>query len=477
MKLPVLVSFVFTTTVCLGQIRILEPSILASQFKDSRVHGSTAAYGTPYYGERLMGRLVYGESQGEQWCRENDYDVPVPSMGISMPNIVVVRRGNCNFVTKTRIAEKFKNASALIVVDTAGSTVSSLEIQRVIMADDGWGTDVKIPSILVSDADGSKIVEELQKKNSYVIAELAWDIPQDKTVSMDFWMTPADQKSSTFLREYANHAMTLRHHLDFRPHYWIYSLPKDYKDLCLDEKAVYCAFDPDIEGNVTGRDVVEESVRQLCLWESTTLVDHSNEVTGDYSEIWWKYAEQRPIVCTVDAMTDHSRFGQECSFNLMKTLGADVNKITECVKHDKERLLEQERSNHAWSPLAMRINDWRYSGPLDADIVTRAVCTGFKQRPEECERLLYPGRVEFQQQIKRMEKDKGKIKMIIALSVIASFILIVILFIFYRTWVVKHLRKELRYEVMSEVKQQMTTSITVNDPVASKNSLGSVDNI
>ena len=31
----------------------------------------------------------------------------------------------------------------------------------------------------------------------------------------------------------------------------------------------------------------------------------------------------------------------------------------------------------AWSPRAIRINGWRYSGMLEADLVARAVCSGF----------------------------------------------------------------------------------------------------
>ena len=34
-------------------------------------------------------------------------------------------------------------------------------------------------------------------------------------------------------------------------------------------------------------------------------------------------------------------------------------------------------SAEAWSPRAIRINGWRYSGMLEADLVVRAVCSGF----------------------------------------------------------------------------------------------------
>lgn len=50
----------------------------------------------------------------------------------------------------------------------------------------------------------------------------------------------------------------------------------------------------------------------------------------------------------------------------------------------RRRLLNQQLRDHAWSPLAPRINGWRYSGPLEGSLVTRSVCGAYLERPEEC---------------------------------------------------------------------------------------------
>merc|ERR1712113_323006 len=52
--------------------------------------------------------------------------------------------------------------------------------------------------------------------------------------------------------------------------------------------------------------------------------------------------------------------------------------------------LDYERKNPAWSPRALRINGWRYSGILDADLVTRAICSGFTVQPAECKDVISP---------------------------------------------------------------------------------------
>merc|ERR1712176_366545 len=62
----------------------------------------------------------------------------------------------------------------------------------------------------------------------------------------------------------------------------------------------------------------------------------------------------------------------------------------ECVSQTKERKLKEERDNTAWSPRALRINGWRYSGMMDADLVTRAICSGFISQPSECVDLQAP---------------------------------------------------------------------------------------
>merc|ERR1712003_559142 len=87
------------------------------------------------------------------------------------------------------------------------------------------------------------------------------------------------------------------------------------------------------------------------------------------------------------------RFGQPCAERLLKTVGLGVARVQECVSQTKERKLKEERDNTAWSPRALRINGRRYSGMMDADLVTRAICSGFISQPSECLDLQAPVRV------------------------------------------------------------------------------------
>merc|ERR1712046_487631 len=50
--------------------------------------------------------------------------------------------------------------------------------------------------------------------------------------------------------------------------------------------------------------------------------------------------------------------------------------------------LQNEYNQGAWSPRAVRINGWRYTGMMEPDLVTRAICAGFTKTPDECSQLL-----------------------------------------------------------------------------------------
>merc|ERR1719171_1859199 len=58
-----------------AQIRVLSPKSLLDKFAATKgnIVGTTAVFGTPYYGDRVLGRLVYGETAGQAHCTEEDY--------------------------------------------------------------------------------------------------------------------------------------------------------------------------------------------------------------------------------------------------------------------------------------------------------------------------------------------------------------------------------------------------------------------
>lgn len=71
--------------------------------------------------------------------------------------IVMVDRGNCTFVTKVRNIEKV-GAKMAIICDN-----SPFSSEHVIMADDGSGSSINIPSFIIRRRDCDIIKAEINK--------------------------------------------------------------------------------------------------------------------------------------------------------------------------------------------------------------------------------------------------------------------------------------------------------------------------
>ncbi|MFO0117683.1 MAG: PA domain-containing protein [bacterium] len=70
-------------------------------------------------------------------------DQPSETPDAKKTKIVLVDRGECSFVTKVRNAER-QGASLVVVVDNRTE-----DITNVVMGDDGTGTGIRVPSMLI----------------------------------------------------------------------------------------------------------------------------------------------------------------------------------------------------------------------------------------------------------------------------------------------------------------------------------------
>lgn len=351
----------------------------------------------------------------------------------------------------------------MIIVDTQGSTRTTRDIQDIIVADDGYGANVDIPSVLISREEGQKLIDPLlADPGTQVVVELNWDIPSENVVQVDLWMSSASVSSQKFLKDFMVKREALNEYLRFMPHYHVFSMDgtKDYKELCFDVSGKYCAEDPDGSGSVTGYTVLMEDVRQLCIHELYTksmderisYQQHPTRETALYAAEWWRYASNYLDECPLDGQSETAKFGPKCSLRVMKKFNIDDEKVEACVAQTQEHKLQQQLTFTAWSPRALRINGWRYNGQLDGDLVTRAICSGFVETPQKCKALIEPRNpfLPFAQ-----SKETGVSFSQMVEAIVATALFGICIMYFYKRALTRHVHTALREEVMLEVQSEM----------------------
>ena len=90
-----------------------------------------------------------------------------------------------------------------IVVDNTAETV-----ENVLMSDDGTGGGIRIPSMLIGQTDGDKLIEWLKKataeelKQLIVLVEFVMPYNDDDKVYYDFWYTSSSDRALDFLEDF-----------------------------------------------------------------------------------------------------------------------------------------------------------------------------------------------------------------------------------------------------------------------------------
>jgi len=216
--LTLLVASLLTFNLAAAQMRVTTPRALAEQltrrFPDGIIIGTTATFGAPHYGTKLVGRLIYREDVSSMHCKPGYFNVTkdLPALDAfdgnvaSLPTafhylIIVVDRGVCTFVTKVKVAQEEYSATAVVVVDSKGSSATWQDIQYIIMADDLYGRNVYIPSILIDHETGQLLKDYIKQADmsneedeKTVYGTLEWGVSEKDVVIVDFWTYASSQE-------------------------------------------------------------------------------------------------------------------------------------------------------------------------------------------------------------------------------------------------------------------------------------------
>ena len=434
--------------------KVTMPASLKNAFPDGLRH-SQALFGSPTYGgdKKITGPLVYATPKPmETACDTYEIEAPSNSDPDQRP-IFLVDRGACDFVQKMRIAQA-KGAVAVIIADNVcqcdwmqgyavdlsiGHTAKLLDTCKSLgarsptllpgevcedglpyMADDGTGDDIRIPSFLIDFIDAQALkdcwfssVGDIPSdglitgdafkcaKNSKIVVQLAWDLPvTGDQVRFELWSS--SDSEALFKREFGPLMPKLAPYIMFQPRYFVWDGAYwgcTINNLCstqCTDRGFYCNPDPDNDryAGVAGVDVVNENLREMCVWDKAW-----ETYDEDGGVLWWEYVKLFAQNCHPGAMPDAALFNEACSQKVHGMIpGLNWETTQACVQKswsdgkgaghnvllDKE-LQDRKNLKILTLPTAI-INGDIIRGGLNAQVVVMAVCAGFApdKKPPIC---------------------------------------------------------------------------------------------
>lgn len=382
----------------------LQVHIPQNLFKPGGYDHREALFGVPPYGGSIAQMLYYADSD---LCDSNvdtskGYPSRVKDGSGKMepwpsPYILMVDRGQCSFVQKARNAQR-NGAAGVIIADntclcSAGDSCFSepgFECERAepIMADDGSGSDISIPSFLMFKQDADKLKAEM-RNNKPIQLEMEWSIPSpDDRVEYDFFTIPRNRVAIDFLMKFREAAKLLDKRAYFTPHMYIYDgersgcRSEDGANICYNlctNFGRYCAMDPDnnLDRGISGADIVAESLRRICIWK------HYGEDDG-IGIVWWDYLQEFMSRCDNEEYFSN----EECVQDAFKHAKVDGKAIDQCMKdsggltQDKKNqyfdneITQAEQTGVVIIPAAF-VNGAAIRGALSFDNVFGSICAGY----------------------------------------------------------------------------------------------------
>lgn len=148
--MKVVAILILIICVAYTKIAVKSPEELMNLFNNQNFTLTTsyANFGIIPYGKSLKGRIYYDPNNINGCNTFGDFDFNWQDLKSNIIPIIIVKRGDCSFVKKVRNIERAGGQAGIVIDDKAE------DVQYVIMSDDGTGSGIRIPSMLIGKEDG-----------------------------------------------------------------------------------------------------------------------------------------------------------------------------------------------------------------------------------------------------------------------------------------------------------------------------------
>jgi hypothetical protein len=445
-----MLGLLFIFAFCQASIYVYSPDQLREELTKKSHHATISAslgnFGNPPYGSSILGRVFWPGTAQEDGCRALS---PINYSSETDPSnspILLLKRGGCSFVQKVRHAQDI-GAAAVVVYNNKNDNVDS-----IVMTDDGTAGNLYIPAFLISKQDGELMVKYLDdpEYTSRVSLQLSFEMNHPGTyVEYLIWMTPDHTAIRQFLYDFAPSANKFKEdETIFTPQYVLWYCLECRRDNftaphqdCF-SGGRFCAPDPDGSGSMSGRDILYEDLRQLCIYE---------QYKKGMMDKWWDYVYHLYSTCP------NAEFSVACSHKAMDKAGIDVPAVDACVEQSfsssnhataQNSILAAQRDKFLESGIfyfpIIQINNQTFRGDLEYDEIRLAICAGFKTRPKIC--YEWDG-YDFNPESKDGSSDRGiSVSTLLLILAVGVTVLVLGMFFVWR-WIRSAMQKEMQREV------------------------------
>lgn len=177
----------------------------ANKYPGGLVPYSLANYGDVPYGKTLSGEI------GLPSVLEDCVFEELPETSASK-TILLVERNDCTFTQKSINVQK-EGGKLAIIMDNI-----SEDPDHIIMVDDGRGSQVHIPTLLINFEDGQEILNSLH--SGPVVVSISFETVVREKAELTLWLDITDHKNFIFLRNLRPYFNKIKEHGNSPPIQW-----------------------------------------------------------------------------------------------------------------------------------------------------------------------------------------------------------------------------------------------------------------
>ena len=393
-----IISLFICITEC--TITIIGPDDLSSQFDNRRIEMAYDKIGRSSYNFYTRGEL-YLDEEKTNWeaCRSVKNLKTELNQYQEDSKILIVKRGGCSFVQKARNVQR-AGYSMIVIVNNMET-----EIKDVIMSDDGSGSDIYIPIVMISKTDGEKIINYLEKNNSdknKVIVEIDFDKKRrdTQTVDVKFFFSSSELRAYELFKSLTQYISQFGNQINFEPIYVVHRSPyyneeNPIRTLNCVSRGKYCYFPKETTIIKDGQAIIMEDLRQKCIYESSKRNDNLMN--------YYTYMKYFHSQCLVKDRTP--QFNENCAKKVLHSMAYTVN-IDSCISksfnvmnllnnlyidnentilsHEYEEILKYKLTTFP----SVIINNRILDGTIKESKIIKEICLEVREKPEFCTYLI-----------------------------------------------------------------------------------------